>query len=157
MLIVSVEVILNKGKGVILMLMLLTFVGQAYASVIMPYSMSMSMSQNGMTHSSTIQGQMLHSNMSEDVILTSTSSKATMGLDSAQSSLSQTMISDGHEHQDCCKSVCNCAMGSCSSVALTMALPVFDTTTHPLLKMSVFTVSTLNQFPSSLYRPPIFA
>ncbi|QFU22593.1 hypothetical protein FM038_010750 [Shewanella eurypsychrophilus] len=155
---------MNRGKGIILMLMLLTFVGQAYASVIMPYSMSMGMPQSTTIQNTMLQSQMSHSNMSEEVILTSTSSKTrVMSLDSvadnnsAQSSLSQTMISDGHEHQDCCKSVCNCAMGSCSSVALTMALPVFDTTTHPLLKMSVFTVSTLNPFPSSLYRPPIFA
>lgn len=125
------------------MLMLLTFVGQAYASVIMPYSMSMDMSTSTMSQNSMSQDTM---EMSQDSM---------QDPDSAHSGMSHTMTND--EHQDCCKSVCNCAMGSCFSVALTMALPELDITTHPLLKMSVFKMTTLNQYPSSLYRPPILA
>ena len=148
---------MNIGKGIILMLMLLTFVGQAYASVIMPYSMSMgmstsTMSQNGMSHSSMSEGVMLTS-MSNNTMEMSLDSM--QGHDSAHSGMSHTMTND--EQQDCCKSVCNCAMGSCFSVALTMALPGLDITAHPLLKMSVFKMTTLNQYPSSLYRPPILA
>lgn len=134
---------LNIGKGIILMLMLLTFVGQAYASVIMPYSMSMGMSTSTMSQNSMSQHTM---EMSQDSM---------QDPDSAHSGMSHTMTND--EQQDCCKSVCNCAMGSCFSVALTMALPGLDITTHPLLKMSVFKMTTLNQYPSSLYRPPILA
>ncbi|MCL1062308.1 CopL family metal-binding regulatory protein [Shewanella benthica] len=134
---------LNIGKGIILMLMLLTFVGQAYASVIMPYSMSMGMSTSTMSQHSMSQDTM---EMSQDSM---------QDPDSAHSGMSHTMTND--EQQDCCKSVCNCAMGSCFSVALTMALPGLDITTHPLLKMSVFKMTTLNQYPSSLYRPPILA
>ena len=134
---------LNIGKGIILMLMLLTFVGQAYASVIMPYSMSMGMSTSTMSKHSMSQDTM---EMSQDSM---------QDPDSAHSGMSHTMTND--EQQDCCKSVCNCAMGSCFSVALTMALPGLDITTHPLLKMSVFKMTTLNQYPSSLYRPPILA
>ncbi|SQH76490.1 conserved protein of unknown function [Shewanella benthica] len=129
---------LNIGKGIILMLMLLTFVGQAYASVIMPYSMSMGMS------TSTVSQHTME--MSTDSMQDS---------DSAHSGMSHTMTND--EQQDCCNSVCNCAMGSCFSVALTMAMPGLDITTYPLLKMSVLKMTTLNQYPSSLYRPPIFA
>ncbi|MBE7215178.1 CopL family metal-binding regulatory protein [Shewanella benthica] len=134
---------MNIGKGIILMLMLLTFVGQAYASVIMPYSMSMGMSTSTMSQHSMSQDTM---EMSQDSM---------QDPDSAHSGMSHTMTND--EQQDCCKSVCNCAMGSCFSVALTMALPGLDITTHPLLKMSVFKMTTLNQYPSSLYRPPILA
>ncbi|PHQ74934.1 MAG: hypothetical protein COB74_05725 [Shewanella sp.] len=140
------------------MLMLLTFVGQAYASVIMPYSMSMgmstsTMSQHSMSQHSMSQHSMSQHSMSQDTMEMSQDSM--QDPDSAHSGMSHSMTND--EQQDCCKSVCNCAMGSCFSVALTMALPGLDITTHPLLKMSVFKMTTLNQYPSSLYRPPILA
>ncbi|NRB24866.1 MAG: hypothetical protein HRU42_14560 [Shewanella sp.] len=147
---------LNIGKGIILVWVLLAFVGQAYASVIMPYSMgalsSSSMSQNGMPHSSMSKGDRSTS-ISEKAIEISLDTR--QNNDSTHSDSSHSMIND--EQEDCCKSVCNCGMGSCFSVALTMALPGLDITTHPLLKMSVFKMTTLNQYPSSLYRPPIFA
>lgn len=115
--------------------MLLTFVGQAYAAVIMPYAMSMSSMQ--VNNASVYEGDL---------------EVNTMDMNQVHSNPSQIMVND--EHQTC---TCHCNMEFCSSVALPMDIPLLITTPLALVGISQYRVLTLNQYPSSLYRPPIFA
>lgn len=58
---------------------------------------------------------------------------------------------------DCCDSQCNCPVGSCLSVALTMK----QLELKGIIQATEFThvpvVNVLTQYKSSLYRPPIHA
>ena len=63
----------------------------------------------------------------------------------------------GKSHSDCCDSQCNCPMGSCLSVALTMKQLEFEGNIQATEFTQILVVSVLPQYKSSLYRPPIYA
>ncbi|MCU8037567.1 hypothetical protein L5M37_03530 [Shewanella sp. SM69] len=118
----------------IMMFVLLTFVGQTFASVIMPGTMPM----NSMTTSNmpAENGKACHD----------ASMQMNMNMD----------MSDGAD-DSCCAQTCHCPVGSCLSVALTMAMPTLKSEVNLVNAATMFTSALMPQYRSSLYRPPIFA
>lgn len=122
----------------IMMFVLLTFVGQTFASVIMPGTMPMNSmttsnmpAENGKAcHDASMQMQM----------------QMQMNMD----------MSDGAD-DSCCAQACHCPVGSCLSVALTMAMPTLKSEVNLVNAATMFTSALMPQYRSSLYRPPIFA
>jgi hypothetical protein len=132
------EYSLSSIKPITLMLILLTFVSQAFASVILPCAMEMQTTQ-GLSHSP-VPGK--HD-----------------ACDSSKERLSQTSQVDGHpnSHADCCDSQCHCPMGSCLSVALSMSYVSLASEIQASCLMPESVASLLPQHKLSLYRPPILA
>ncbi|QXN27204.1 hypothetical protein KVP08_022175 (plasmid) [Shewanella putrefaciens] len=120
----------------IMMFVLLTFVGQTFASVIMPGTMPM----NSMTTSNmpAENGKACHD----------ASMQMNMNMDMD--------MSDGAD-DSCCAQACHCPVGSCLSVALTMAMPTLKSEVNLVNAATMFTSALMPQYRSSLYRPPIFA
>ncbi|GGP68488.1 MULTISPECIES: hypothetical protein [Shewanella] len=118
----------------IMMFVLLTFVGQTFASVIMPGTMPM----NSMTTSNmpAENGKACHD----------ASMQMNMNMD----------MNDGAD-DSCCAQACHCPVGSCLSVALTMAMPTLKSEVSLVNSATMFTSALMPQYFSSLYRPPIFA
>lgn len=116
------------------LLLCLTFVGQAMASIIMPYQM-MSMKVMNDQEQSHDMPMMDHSNHS-------------MMMDSS-SSVDST--------EDCCVKTCNCFTGGCSSLATLTK----DFGSKAIIDLSSKIPSYLSlaqsQQPTSLYRPPILS
>lgn len=122
----------------IMMFVLLTFVGQTFASVIMPGTMPM----NSMTTSNmpAENGKACHD--------ASMQMNMNMNMDMD--------MSDGAD-DSCCAQACHCPVGSCLSVALTMAMPTLKSEVNLVNAATMFTSALMPQYRSSLYRPPIFA
>lgn len=120
----------------IMMFVLLTFVGQTFASVIMPGTIPM----NSMTTSNmpAENGKACHD--------ASMQMNMNMNMD----------MSDGAD-DSCCAQACHCPVGSCLSVALTMAMPTLKSEVNLVNAATMFTSALMPQYRSSLYRPPIFA
>lgn len=119
-----------KNKTLLIMLFLLTFVGQSMASSIMSYEMTAMKLENAQ-----IMAMMSHDMHEMD-----------NGSDVSYSS-----------SDDCCSQSCDCFVSGCATVALVSDLldsqAAIDTTTQFYLSSTFI----LNQFPKSLYRPPITA
>ncbi|RPA61386.1 hypothetical protein EGC86_09965 [Shewanella frigidimarina] len=133
------EYILRKAH-LIMMFVLLTFVGQAFSSVIMSANMPMS----SMTKStlSTDNNNACHDmNMQKN----------------AMNNMSDMSEMSDNESDNCCAQTCHCPVGSCLSVALTMAMPTLKSEVSLVNSATMFTSALMPQYFSSLYRPPIFA
>jgi hypothetical protein len=118
----------------IMMFVLLTFVGQTFASVILPCFMPMTTSN--ITVDKDNRSACHDTNMQ-------------MSMTTAQSN---DAMSD-----DCCDQTCYCPVGSCLSVALTMVMPTLKSEVSLFNAATMFTSALMPQYRSSLYRPPIFA
>lgn len=126
----------NFPKTLMVLLLCLTFVGQALASTVMSYHM---MSMKGMStqEQSHDMSKMDHSghHMTSD----STSNTSEESTD------------------DCCVQTCSCFTGGCSSIATL----VKDSDSNPIIDLSSKIPSYLSlaqsQQPTSLYRPPILS
>lgn len=116
----------------IMMFVLLTFVGQTFASVIMPGTMPMS--------------SMTTSNMPAENGKACHDANMNMNMD----------MNDGAD-DSCCAQACHCPVGSCLSVALTMAMPTLKSDVSLVSSATMLTSALISQYRSSLYRPPIFA
>jgi hypothetical protein len=121
-----------RTSHLIMMLILLTFVGQAFASVILPCNMSM----NAMSVST--------SNTGLDDPCHSKSSPHEM-----------TITTD--DGDNCCDQVCRCSSGSCLTLGLTMAMPALSADVKLFGSAAMYTLAPSAQYSPSLYRPPIFA
>ncbi|MGI2037335.1 hypothetical protein ACRN9Z_04565 [Shewanella frigidimarina] len=123
-----------RKAHLIMMFVLLTFVGQAFASVIMSANMPMS----SMT-------------------------KSTLSTDNNNDCHDMNMLKNAmnnmtdNESDNCCAQTCHCPVGSCLSVALTMAMPTLKSEVSLVNSATMFTSALMPQYFSSLYRPPIFA
>lgn len=130
------------SKVVVVALMLIAFVGQAFAYTSMSCEMSADTHQSHMTmdHSSMDHSSMDNSSMSYDEGMDHTSMKT-----SASNS------------EDCCGVDCVCPVNACASVIVLNA----DNGSSEILSLSEAVLSHLSQQPNyistSLYRPPIFA
>jgi multisubunit Na+/H+ antiporter MnhC subunit len=136
------EYILRKAH-LIMMFVLLTFVGQAFASVIMSANMPMS----SMTKStlSTDNNNACHDmNMQKNAV-------------NAMNNMSDMSDMSDNESDNCCAQTCHCPVGSCLSVALTMAMPTLKSEVSLVNSATMLTSALMPQYRSSLYRPPIFA
>ena len=124
----------------IMMFVLLTFVGQTFASVIMPGTMSMS-------------------SMSSMSSMTTSNMPAENGKACHDASMQMNMNMDMNDGADdsCCAQACHCPVGSCLSIALTMAMPTLKSEVSLVNSATMFTSALMPQYFSSLYRPPIFA
>jgi hypothetical protein len=125
----------NFSKTLMVLLVCLTFVGQAVASTVMSYHM-MSMKGNS--------GQEQMQNMS-------------MMDHSDHSMMSHSSDDSDEAEDDCCVKSCSCFTGGCSSIATLMK----DTGDSLFIDLSskIFSYSNLaqSQSSSSLYRPPILS
>ncbi|MGI1998850.1 hypothetical protein, partial [Shewanella frigidimarina] len=108
-----------RKAHLIMMFVLLTFVGQAFASVIMSANMPMS--------------SMTTSTLSTD------NNNACHDMNMQKNAMNN--MSD-NESDNCCAQACHCPVGSCLSVALTMAMPT--------LKSEVSLVNSATMFTSAL-------
>jgi len=123
-----------RKAHLIMMFVLLTFVGQAFASVIMSANMPMS--------------SMTKSTLSTD------NKNACHDMNMQKNTMNN--MSD-NESDNCCAQTCHCPVGSCLSVGLTMALPTLKSEVSLVNSATMFTSALMPQYFSSLYRPPIFA
>ena len=127
-------------RQLIIMCVLLTFVGQAFASVILPCPMETN------TMQAIDDAQTLMASHQKKSCHHSPITNKNIGNDVTDTSQS-----------DCCDSQCNCPSGSCLSVALTMKQlelkGIVQTTELTLIPI----VNVLPQYKSSLYRPPMHA
>ncbi|MBO1895592.1 CopL family metal-binding regulatory protein [Shewanella sp. BF02_Schw] len=130
------EYILRKAH-LIMMFVLLTFVGQAFASVIMSANMPMS--------------SMTKSTLSTD------NNNACHDMNMQKNAMSDMSDMSDNESDNCCAQACHCPVGSCLSVALTMAMPTLKSEVSLVNSATMFTSALMPQYFSSLYRPPIFA
>ncbi len=122
----------------IMMFVLLTFVGQTFASVIMPGTMPMS--------------SMTTSNMPAENGKACHDASMQMSMN-----MNMTMTMNDGADDSCCAQACHCPVGSCLSVALTMAMPTLKSEVSLVNSATMFTSALMPQYFSSLYRPPIFA
>lgn len=126
--------VLTFPKTLMVLLVCLTFVGQAMASTAMFYHMinmkvmnaqDQSQDMSMMDHSN--HGMMIGSSNSED------------------------------STDDCCVKTCSCFTGGCSSLVTLMK----DSGNNPIIALSskipAYTLLTLSQQPTSIYRPPILS
>jgi hypothetical protein len=126
----------NFSKTVMVLLVCLTFVGQATASAIMSYHMMGMTGMNGQEQSQDMT-MMDHSNHN-------------MVSDSSENSEKST--------EDCCEQTCSCFTGGCSSVAaFTKDIADNGPTVDLSSKILSYSSLALSQQPASLYRPPILS
>ena len=125
----------NFPKTLMVLLICLTFVGQAMASTVMSYHM---MSMKGMNAQE----------QSHDMSKMDHSSHSMMNHSSDNSDEST---------EDCCAKTCSCFTGGCSSVAALIK----DVGNEPIVDFSskIHSISSLAQSQqlTSLYRPPILS
>ncbi len=122
-------------KTLMVLLLCLSFLGQAMASTVMSYHM---MGMTGML------GQEQTQNM-------------TM-MDHSQHNMAKVMAENSAESSDeCCNKTCSCFTGGCSTVAAVMK----DAVNSPILTVSAkipsYACLAPSQHPTSLYRPPIIS
>tara|TARA_R110002050_G_scaffold80451_1_gene172058 strand:- start:1921 stop:2337 length:417 start_codon:yes stop_codon:yes gene_type:complete len=126
---------LNFPKTLMVLLVCLTFIGQAMASTIMSYHM-MSMGIKVDQEQSHNMPMMDHSN---------------------HNMISDSSEGDDSSSEDCCVKTCSCFTGGCSSLATLMK----DSDSNPIIDLSSKIPSYLplvqSQQPTSLYRPPILS
>ena len=120
------------SKTLMVLLVCLTFVGQAMASTIMSYHM---MGMTGMNGQAQSQNMPMMDHSIDDMVS-----------DSSETSM-----------EECCTETCNCYMGGCSNVATFMAI----SGNVPIISLSakILSLSRLAQSQqlTSLYRPPILS
>lgn len=130
------------------LLICLSFVGQAMASTIMSYHMMGMAGMSGMkSMSSQVEVQSLSQNMS--MMDHSNHNMASESDDSLTDSTDAT--------EECCNKICNCFAGGCSSIAALIK----HVSNSPILDNSAKILShsrlALSQKLTSLYRPPILS
>jgi hypothetical protein len=118
------------------MLILMTFVNQAFASVILPCPSDMNSMLSKSNPVNIAATNACHHQLTSDVDTVKTSTT---------------------DIPDCCDSQCDCPIGTCFSIALEM--DTFQSVTISSLShfISGLTQNTTPQYNSSLYRPPIFS
>lgn len=124
----------TKGKIVIIALMLVTFVGQALASVTMSCSHEMTMDME--------QSMMADDNMPDTAI------HASMMRKNAKQNSGQNSL------MDCCQEQCKCPMNGCVSLSLLLDTR-FNTDVIAEKKIAQLPLIHQSQINASLYRPPI--
>ena len=125
----------SKGSVIIITLMLLTFIGQAFASASISCNHDMAMEPESSVAS--------NSNMPN------TTDHTRMMLDSEESANSQSML------MDCCQEECKCPMSGCVSVSLLFSHVHFNAGVITQQKIVQLPLVLQSQINTSLYRPPI--
>jgi len=115
--------------------MLLTFIGQAFASATISCNHDMAM-ESSMTANSNMENTAHHARMMLQ--------NGMHGNDSGQNTL-----------MDCCQEECKCPMNGCVSVSLLFNHIYFDTEIIAEQKITQITLILPSQINASLYRPPI--
>ena len=125
----------NLSKTLMVLLVCLTFVGQAMASTVMSYHM---MSMKVMS------GQEKNQSMSM--------------MDHSDHTMMNHASDDSDEStEDCCVKTCSCFTGGCSSIATLMKDINNNLIIDLSTKISSYSHLALSQQPTSLYRPPILS
>jgi len=113
---------------------LMTFVSQAFASVILPCPSDMNSMLSQSNPVNTAATNACHHQLMSDTDLVNKTSSDTF---------------------DCCDNQCDCPMGSCFSIALEMTTVQSVTFSNVSRFIPSLTQHTTPQFNVSLYRPPI--
>jgi len=125
------------------LLVCLTFVGQAMASTFMSYQMMSMMGMNGQEQSQNMP-MMDHSN--HHLVNDMASDSSAYSPDK-----SETLM------EECCTETCNCFTGGCSNVAMFMKVASNAAIVSSPTKILSFSCLAQSQQPTSLYRPPILS
>jgi len=124
------------------LLICLSFVGQAMASTIMSYHMMGMASMSGMK-SMNSQAEVVPQDMPM--------------MDHSHHNMSGDSATSADSTEDCCNTICNCFTGGCTSIAALIK----NVGNSPLVdnapKILSFSRLALSQQPKSLYRPPILS
>lgn len=123
----------SKGSVIIITLMLLTFIGQAFASASISCNHDMAMEYS----------------MEANSNMPNTTDHTRMMLDSEESANSQSML------MDCCQEECKCPMSGCVSVSLLFSHVHFNAGVITQQKIVQLPLVLQSQINTSLYRPPI--
>jgi len=118
-----------KHKTILIMLFLLTFVSQTMASSIMSYEMA------------AMQWQ-------DPQLITQMSSMPNMVHE---------MSNEETSSDDCCNQGCDCLISACSTAALVSDIFPQQQVSSVITDFNFLALFIYNQFPKSLYRPPITA
>ncbi len=128
----------NFPKTLLLLLLCLTFIGQALSATVMSYhmiSMGNSMTQSSVEPSSHSSSQTL-----------------TNGDHSGHH-----MMNDANSNPDCCDKSCDCLTSGCASVAVLIKHLANEPVMDFSAKISSFSSLAASQRLTSLYRPPILS
>ena len=124
------------------LLICLSFVGQAMASTIMSYHMMGMAGMSGMK-SMNSQAEVLPQNMPM--------------MDHSNHNMAGDAATSTESTEYCCNTICNCFTGGCSTIAALIKhvsnSPIVDSSP----KILSFSRLALSQQPRSLYRPPILS
>jgi len=124
------------------LLVCLTFVGQAVASTVMSYQMMSMMSMMGMN------GQEQSQNMS---MMDHSNHEMASGSSTNSPEKSETSM------EECCTETCNCFTGGCSNIAMFMKIVSNTAIVSSPTKILSYSLLAQSQQPTSLYRPPILS
>lgn len=128
----------NLSKTLMVLLVCLTFVGQAMASTVMSYHMMSMKVMNGQ-----------EKNQSMSMMDHSDHTMMNHASDDSDDSDEST--------EDCCVKTCSCFTGGCSSIATLMKDINNNLFIDLSSKISSYSHLALSQQPTSLYRPPILS
>lgn len=126
---------LGKARSLLVLLMLLTLVGQALATAVLPHCIHRNNNNPPLGTGIVTVLQAEHAKMDKN------------------SGCHSTVKADEQGH---CQQDCRCLMGSCQSTAVPMTL-AFGELAATAQEISPPIVLVNSQAPSSLYRPPILA
>ena len=148
--------IFNFPKTLMVLLLCLTFVGQAMASTVMSYHMMSMGNMNGQAQTQQSSNMDHSGHHMMNVSTEATSGSNSSAIDSSASNSSD-IDSSANSSKDCCEKNCNCFTGGCASIAVLSKNMVND----PVMDFSakITSVSSLAQSQrlTSLYRPPILS
>ena len=135
----------NFPKTLLVLLLCLTFIGQALSATVMSYHMiSMGSSLgNSMTQSSVEPSS--HSSHSSSQTLTNGDHSG------------HHMMNDANSNPDCCDKNCDCLTSGCASVAVLIKHLANEPVMDFSAKISSFSSLAASQRLTSLYRPPILS
>ncbi|MBB1323800.1 MULTISPECIES: hypothetical protein [unclassified Shewanella] len=127
---------MSRMRIITVMLILMTFVSQAFASVILPCPSDMNSMLSKSNPVNTAATNACHHQLTSDADAVKTSTA---------------------DIPDCCDNQCDCPIGTCFSIALEMKIVQSVTISSLSSFISGLTQNTTPQYNSSLYRPPIFS
>jgi hypothetical protein len=123
-------------RFITVMLILMTFVSQAFASVILPCPSDMNSMLSKSNPVNTAATNACHHQLMSDTDLVNKTTADTA---------------------DCCDNQCDCPIGTCFSIVLEMKIVQSVTISNLSSFIPGLTQNTMPQYNSSLYRPPIFS
>jgi hypothetical protein len=132
----SLLVTYSLPKIFMVLLVCLTFIGQATASITMSYHMLSMEVMSDKKESHNMVSMMDHGD---------------------HNMMSESSQDESSASEDCCGKSCSCFTGSCSSLATLIKTSDYNPIIDSSSKIPLYLLLSLSQQPTSLYRPPILS